>query len=184
MSPNPKEIKLSNVLSIYSRTDLKGNITYCNSYFTEVSGYSEEELIGSPHNIIRHPDMPKVIFKLMWERLRQNKDILAVVKNRSKNGDYYWVTTLFETKYHPFEKRPEGYLAIRQAAPRKAVEAVIPLYKKLLQIEHRDGIRASEEYLLNYFKEKNTDYDSYMKELVEYKGIGAKFFDSMRKMFS
>ena len=181
---NQKEIKLSNILSIYSRTDLRGNITYCNSYFTEVSGYTEQELIGAPHNIIRHPDMPKVIFKLMWARLKENKDILAVVKNRAKNGDYYWVTTLFETKYHPFNKRAEGYLAIRKAAPKKAVEAVIPLYSKLAEIEATSGIKASEEYLLNYLREKDTDYDTYMKDLVEYKGLGAKFFDSIRKMFN
>ncbi len=182
--PDPKEIKLSDVLSIYSKTDLRGNITYCNSYFTEVSGYTQEELIGSPHNIIRHPDMPRVIFKLMWERLKQHKDILAVIKNRAKNGDYYWVTTLFEIKYYPFEKQAEGYLAIRKAAPRKAVEAVIPLYKKLIQIEHRDGIRASQEYLDNYFKEKNTDYDTYMKELVEDKGLTEKFFNTVKKIFT
>lgn len=181
---SPKEIKLSNIMSIYSRTDLRGNINYVNSYFTEVSGYTEEELIGSPHNIIRHPDMPKVIFKLMWERLKQNKDILAVVKNRAKNGDYYWVTTLFETKYHPFDKRPEGYLAIRRAAPKKAVEAIIPLYKKLVEIEAKDGITASEEYLLNFLRDKNMDYDTYVKELVEYKGLVVKFFNAMRKMFN
>ena len=179
----PKEIKLSNVLSIYSRTDLQGKINYVNSYFTEVSGYTESELLGAPHNIIRHPDMPKVIFKLMWERLRKNKDILALVKNRAKNGDYYWVTTLFETKYHPYNKRPEGYLAIRKAAPKKAVDAIVPLYTKLREIEDRDGLKASEEYLMNFLREKNMDYDTYVKDLVEYKGLGVKFFDGIRKMF-
>lgn len=178
------EIKLSNIKSILSRTDLKGNIQYCNNYFQEVCGYTEKELIGSPHNIIRHPDMPKVIFKLMWERIKQNENILALVKNRAKNGDYYWVTTLFETRYHPFDKRPEGYLAIRRAAPKKAVETIVPLYKKLVEIEEKEGIEGSEKYLLNYLREKNADYDTYMRDLVEYKGLVVKFFDSMRKMFN
>ncbi|MFT7859937.1 MAG: PAS domain-containing protein [Sulfurimonas sp.] len=178
------EIKLSEIKPILSRTDLKGNIQYCNKYFQEVSGYSEQELIGSPHNIIRHPDMPKVIFKLMWERLKQQRDILAVVKNRAKNGDHYWVTTLFETRHHPFTKQAEGYLALRKAAPKKAVEAITPLYQKLLEIEKRDGMSASEEYLLKFLREQNVDYDTYMKELVNYKGLIAKFFGTMRKMFS
>lgn len=183
-SGSPKEIKLSSFLSIFSKTDLYGNIKYINNYFTEVSGYTEEELIGSPHNIIRHPDMPKVIFKLMWERIKKEQNILALVKNRCKNGDYYWVTTLFETKYHPFNKTPEGFLAIRKAAPKKAVETIIPLYERLLIIEKEQGIEASEEHLLNFFRENNTDYDTYMQDLVEYKGLSVKFFDAVRKMFA
>lgn len=179
----PKEIELSDFLSIYSRTDLLGKITYVNNYFREVSGYTEEELIGSPHNIIRHPDMPKIIFKLMWERLKENKDILALVKNRAKNGDYYWVTTLFEIKYNPTTKNPSGYLAIRKAAPKKAVKTIIPLYEKLIEIENTYGVEASEKYFLGYIDEKGVDYDTFMKDLVNYKGLGAMFFDKMRKMF-
>ncbi|WP_304546243.1 PAS domain-containing protein [Sulfurimonas microaerophilic] len=181
---NSKEIKLSEIKPILSRTDLKGTIKYCNKYFQEISGYSEHELIGAPHNIIRHPDMPKVIFKLMWERLKQNQDILAVVKNLSKSGDYYWVTTLFETKYHPFTKAPEGYLALRKAAPKKAVETVIPLYKTLIEIEKNEGVAASEDYLYNFLREQNKDYDTFMRDLVNYKGLIAKFFEGMSKMFA
>jgi PAS domain S-box-containing protein len=180
---NPEEIKLSSLKSIYSKTDLNGTIKYVNDYFTEVSGYTQEELLGSQHNIIRHPDMPKVIFKLMWERIQKNEDILAVVKNRTKDGDYYWITTLFETKYHPFYKNPEGYAAIRRAAPKKAVEEMIPLYAKLVEYEKMDGIEASQEYLLKFLREKNMDYDTYMMELVEYKGVVVEFFNKMRKMF-
>lgn len=85
----PKQIKISDVQPIVSRTNLKGIIEYVNSYFCEVSGYTRSELEGAPHNIIRHPDMPKVVFKLMWERLRNKEDIFAIVKNRTKDGDYY-----------------------------------------------------------------------------------------------
>lgn len=177
------EIKLSDIKPLLSRTDLKGNIKYVNKYFQEVSGYDEHELIGSPHNIIRHPDMPKVIFKLMWERLKHQQDILTVVKNKAKNGDHYWVTTLFETKYHPFNKNAEGYLALRKAAPRSAIEAVTLLYKKLVEIEQTEGIDASEQYLFEFLREKDMDYDTYMNEIVNYKGLVAKFFNGMRKMF-
>jgi PAS domain S-box-containing protein len=182
-TPSAKQIELSNIRPILSRTDLKGKILSCNSYFTEISGYQESELVGSPHNIIRHPDMPKVIFQLMWERLKANKDILAIVKNKTKHGDYYWVTTLFETKYHPLTKEPEAYLAIRKAAPEKAVKEIEQLYKILLEIEKQDGIKASESYLINFLREKNMDYDAYAQDLVHFKGLLQKFFYSMRAMF-
>lgn len=178
-----QQIQLSSIKPILSRTDLKGNIKYCNTYFTEISGYSEGELLGSSHNIIRHPDMPKVIFKLMWERLKKNQDILALIKNRSKNGDYYWVTTSFETKYHPFDKTPEGYLALRRAAPQNVIKKIEPLYQKLLEIERADGITASEEYFLNHLRKQNKDYDTFIRELTQHKGLLATFFNSMRKMF-
>jgi PAS domain S-box-containing protein len=178
-----KQIKLSTIKSIISRTDLKGKIEYCNKYFTEISGYEERELIGSPHNIIRHPDMPKVIFKIMWDRLKKHEDILAVVKNRAKNGDYYWVTTLFETKYHPFDKKPEGYLALRKAVPEHAIKTIEPLYKKLLDIEKNEGIEASERYLLKFLRDQDKTYDEWIHEVVEYKGLVVQFFNAMRKMF-
>jgi len=178
-----KQIKLSSIKPILSRTDLKGNIKYCNQYFIEISGYTQAELLGSSHNIIRHPDMPKVIFKLMWERLKKNQNILAVVKNRAKNGDYYWVTTSFETKYHPFDKTPEGYLALRRAASQDVINRIEPIYKKLLEIEKADGIEASEQYLLNLLRQHNKDYDTFIHDLTEHKGVVATFFNSMRKMF-
>ncbi|WP_428738432.1 PAS domain S-box protein [Sulfurimonas sp.] len=184
MNPNDaQEIQLSDVKPIVSTTDLWGIIKYANKYFQKVSGYTEEELIGSPHNIIRHPDMPKVIFKLMWERIKKDKNILAIVKNRTKSGDYYWVTTLFETKYHPLTKNREGYLAIRKAAPRHAIEKIIPLYQKLLEIERHEGVEASEDYLIDFLVEQNMDYDTYVKDLVDNQGITTKFFNSIKKMF-
>ena len=179
-----KEIKLSNIKSILSRTDLKGKIEYVNSYFIEISGYTEMELVGSSHNIIRHPDMPKVIFKWMWERIKKNQDILALVKNRAKNGDYYWVTTLFETKYHPFDKKPEGYLAIRKAPSTRAIKEIEKLYAKLLEIEKTEGLQASENYFIEFLREKNLSYDAYIKDLTEHKGLALQFFNAMRKLIS
>ncbi len=178
-----KEIRLSNIKPILSRTDLNGKIKYVNPYFSEISGYAEEELINAPHNIIRHPDMPKVIFKLMWERLKKNQNILALIKNMTKDGNYYWVTTFFETKYNPYYKTPEAYLALRKAAPKNAVEEIIPLYEKLIAIESKDGIEASEEFLMNMLREKNMSYDEYIKNLVHYNGLLVKFFNGVKKLF-
>jgi PAS domain S-box-containing protein len=87
-TPIDEEIKLDPKKYIISSTDAKGLITDVNDYFVEISGYSKDELIGKPHNIIRHPDMPKVVFKLMWEQLKSGHDILALVKNLAKDGRY------------------------------------------------------------------------------------------------
>ena len=76
---------------LISTTDLKGNITYANQEFCDVAGYSQEELLGQPHNIVRHPDLPAAAFADLWQNLNQDKPWIGMVKNRCKNGDYYWV---------------------------------------------------------------------------------------------
>ena len=85
------ELKFSEEELIVSKTDTKGRVTYGNELFLKLSGYEENHILGAPHNIIRHPEMPKIIFKLLWNTLKTGKEIYAYVLNRSKNGDYYWV---------------------------------------------------------------------------------------------
>ena len=131
------EIKLDPKRYIVSKTDKFGVITYANQYFAKICGYDIDELIGLPHNIIRHPDMPKVIFKLMWERIQSNKNIVAVIKNLAKDGKYYWVITDFETKLDPNTKLPIQYTAYRKAAPKEAVDKISVLYEELLEEEKR-----------------------------------------------
>jgi PAS domain S-box-containing protein len=76
---------------IISRTNLKGEITYANEIFADISGYSVEELIGKPHNIVRHPDMPKIVFKEMWQAIKEFKKWTGCIKNLRKDGGFYWV---------------------------------------------------------------------------------------------
>jgi len=182
--PKDNEIKLSKKRYIVSKTDPKGIIEYGNDYFVEISGYSEAELIGQPHSIIRHPDMPKIVFKMMWDRIKKNENIMAVVKNLAKDGSYYWVVTEFEAKVDPITNEIISYTAFRKAAPPKVVEAIIPVYAKLLEIEAKGGMEASEKYLRGFFEEKNTSYDEFINELVENKGIFKLFFTAMKKIFS
>ena len=85
-TPLDVEIELDSKRYIVSETDETGKITFANDYFMEVSGYSQEELIGKPHSIVRHPDMPKVVFKLLWQTISAGKNINAVVKNLAKDG--------------------------------------------------------------------------------------------------
>ena len=182
--PINKQIKLNKYKYIMSRTDTRGFIQYANDYFTEISGYTTSELIGANHNIIRHPDMPAVIFKLMWERLKNGQQIHAVVKNLSKSGEYYWVTTKFDIKRHPFDNKIVGYLAYRQAASPKTVKAISEFYDKLLSIEETNGMEASEKYLRGYLEEKGVTYDTFIDDIIDNNSVMKMFFKAMSKFFS
>lgn len=166
-----------------SRTDTKGIIEFGNDYFYEISGYSANELMGQPHNVIRHPDMPRVIFKLMWDRLKQGKNIFAVVKNLAKDGRYYWVTTKFEIKKHPVDNSIVGYMAFRQAAKPAAVAQMSKLYAELVGIEKTGGMEASEKYLIGYLDSKRLTYDEFIDDVIGNKGAFKLFFTAMAKLF-
>jgi PAS domain S-box-containing protein len=180
--PTGNEIKLDSKRFIVSKTDTAGKILYGNEYFTEVSGYQEEELIGKPHNILRHPDMPKAIFYLMWAYLKSGKNIMAVVKNLAKNGDHYWVMTDFDIK-HDRSGKVRHYIAFRQAAPKYVVKEIEPLYARLLEIEKEYGMEASVEYLNDYLNMKGMNYDRFIEELAKPRGLSAILFDKMKKLF-
>ena len=93
------ETEVPEVDLIISRTDLKGNITYANETFAEISGYEVEELIGKPHNIVRHPDMPISVFAELWERIQNKKQWTGVVKNMRKDSGFYWVRAIVSGVY-------------------------------------------------------------------------------------
>jgi len=181
--PTGKEIKLSTKEFIVSKTDPKGIIVYGNDYFTKVSGYKETELIGSPHNILRHPDMPKAVFFLLWEHIQNGHNISAVVKNMAKNGDHYWVVTDFEIRRNSITKEVSQYVAFRQAVPKRVVEEIEPLYAKMLEIEKVHGMDASVEYLNSFLEEKRMNYNQYVEQLAKPRGLAAVLFGKMKKMF-
>ncbi len=166
-SPTPvdREVKLHEDTILISITDKKGVIEYCNEDFVTSSGYEEFELVGAGHNIVRHPDMPRIIFKMMWERLQEGKNMIAVVKNMAKSGKYYWVVTDFTVKKDAKDE-VLSYKGIRRLAPKKAIEEVIPLYKKLKDIEDVKGMEASLKFLNGFLDTKELDYDHYIESLV------------------
>ena len=166
-TPIDEEIKLDTKHYIVSETDAKGKITYANDYFMEISGYTKEELMGQPHSIIRHPDMPKIVFKLLWETLKQGKNINTVVKNLAKDGRYYWIFTEFEIRRDKESDKIIGYHASRKTISKHVVEIIADLYKKLLEIEKNEGVEQSEEYLILFLKEKGDDvnFTNIMEEI-------------------
>lgn len=114
---------------LISTTNLKGVITECNDDFVRVSGFSRDELLGQPHNIIRHPDMPAAVFAGMWEYLRAGRAWMGIVKNRSKNGDHYWVSAYVTPVFE--EGRMVGYESVRVPASRDQVRRAETLYARL-----------------------------------------------------
>lgn len=186
ISPTPidEQIALDKYKYILSRTDDKGVIQFGNDYFYEISGYNSQEMIGQPHSMIRHPDMPKVIFKLMWDRLKQGKNIFAVVKNLAKDGRYYWVTTKFEIKKNPMDNSITGYMAYRQAAKPQAVSTMSKLYEELLEIEKSSGIEAAEKYFIGYLESKRMTYDEFIDGVIGNNGVFKLFFKAMEKLFN
>lgn len=179
-----REIKLNNKKHIISKTDSKGIIEYGNEYFVEISGYSEAELVGSPHNILRHPDMPKLIFYMMWERIKKGDSITALVKNRAKDGRFYWVVTEFESKKDPINGDIISHVAYRRAAPEEAVKAIQPIYVRLLEIEKKSGMAASAKYLQGYLESKNLNYDVFISDIIGSSALMKLFFTTMKKIFS
>jgi aerotaxis receptor len=123
------EYQLSDTQSIVSTTDLQGNITYANPYFIEVSGYAEEELIGAPQNILRHPDMPVEAFADLWATVKRGLTWTGMVKNRCANGDFYWVmanvTPVLENG------QPVGYMSVRIKPSREQINEATTLYKMM-----------------------------------------------------
>jgi PAS domain S-box-containing protein len=166
-TPRDEEIPLDPKRYIVSETDAKGKITYVNDYFMEVSGYSEDELIGKPHSIVRHPDMPKVVFKLLWETIQQGKNINAVIKNLAKDGRYYWIFTEFEIRKNTDTGEIIGYHASRKTISKHVIEIIADLYAKLLEIEKTEGVDASEKYLISFLKDKgdNIEFADIMEEI-------------------
>jgi aerotaxis receptor len=121
-----QEYVLLDGLSIVSKTDTKGRITYVNPYFIEVSGFAEEELLGAPHNLVRHPDMPQAAFADLWETLQQGMSWTGLVKNRRKNGDFYWVVA----NVTPVREGSQtvDYMSVRTKPTHQQIEAAEQAY--------------------------------------------------------
>lgn len=146
---------------IISKTNLQGKITYGNALFIQISGYDEEELIDQPHNILRHPDMPSLIFKLLWNRIKSGEEIFAYVKNKTKQNDYYWVLAHITPSLDE-SGNIIGYHSVRRKPHKKALDIIIPLYSQLLSAERSGGVSASEAKLSSLLLDKGVDYDKFI----------------------
>jgi len=151
---------------IVSKTDLKGVITYANETFLHIAGYTEEEVLGKPHSLIRHPDMPHCVFDLMRSTIKQGEEIFAYVKNMCKNGDYYWVFAHVTPTFND-AKQICGYHSNRRAPERSHVKLFEEIYAELRSEErrHQDwrkGMEAASQLLMRKLSDRNMAYDEFV----------------------
>jgi PAS domain S-box-containing protein len=163
------EVFFDNDEIIVSKTDLQGRLTYTNNVFLRLAGYTENEALGQPHNLIRHPEMPRCVFKMLWSTLESGKEIFAYVVNRSRNGDHYWVLAHVTPSYDASGKII-GYHSNRRVPDRATVnDKIIPLYKTLLAEEakpdRKAGLEASCAMFSNILAEADVGYDEFVATL-------------------
>ncbi len=143
ITPVDKEILMQDDDLIVSKTDTQGRITYCNRNFIKISGYSETELLGKQHNIVRHPDMPRTVFSLLWETIKNEQEFFGYVKNMTKEGYYYWVFAHVTPSYKAssFKSNEEliGYFSIRRKPSQDKLKAVQNIYREILAKEQQSG---------------------------------------------
>ena len=164
IAPNNNEKQLSADEFIVSKTDSKGRIIYGNKIFIKISGYTESELLGKPHSILRHPEMPKIIFKYLWDRVKEKKEIFAYVKNMCTDGSYYWVLANVTVTLDKNENVVDLH-SVRRKPSAKSMQVIPDLYKQLLAAEQSGGMEASEKLLNTILNEKGESYDDFVFNL-------------------
>ena len=166
-TPTDVEREVTAVDMIVSKANEAGDITYANPIFFKISGYTQGELLDQPHSILRHPDMPKAIFKYLWDNLKAGKDVNAYVKNLCKDGSYYWVLANVRVA-----KNPDGsfrnYVSTRRNVKPETKEKIAALYARMLEAEKSDGVEASEKVLMDFLAENGVQpegFNAFMQEL-------------------
>jgi PAS domain S-box-containing protein len=168
ITPTRQEHLLREHDFIVSKTDLHGRITYCNEVFIEYSGYSEAELLGAQHNIIRHPDMPRGVFQVLWDTIKAGRECYAYVKNLTKDGGYYWVFANITPDLDD-QGQPAGYFSVRRKPRPEAVRAIEGIYSAMLEEERkagsRDAVAASTTWLIKTLMDREDTYERFVLSL-------------------
>lgn len=167
VAPTGRESILGLEEIIVSKTDLTGRITYANDVFLRVAHLTEAEAIGAPHSIVRHPDMPRAVFKLLWDRLEAGHEVFAYVLNMAKNGDHYWVFA-HVTPSRDATGKASGYHSNRRKPDAAQIAAITPIYRALRDVETRtadrkDGLIRANALLADTLKGK--PYDEFVFSL-------------------
>lgn len=166
-----KEVFFDEDEIIVSKTDLKGRITYGNRVFFKIAGYEEEDCLGQPHSMIRHPEMPRCVFKLLWDTVERGDEIFAYVVNRAKNGDHYWVLA-HVTPSLGQNGAVIGYHSNRRVPDRAVLTGKIqPLYRQLLEIEAGEsngkvGMNKAAGILADILKQNGVTYEEFVWSLA------------------
>ena len=166
ITPTGNEIFFPDNEFIVSKTDLKGKITYTNMLFEQMSGYTRDELLGQPHNLIRHPDMPHCIFKLFWDTLQHKQEIFAYVMNMHKSGDHYWVLAHVVPTFDLMGNHV-GYHSSRRSPNKQIVQKMHSYYQELASIERshsnlKQGTQAALDSFVDVLNQEKVSYGEYI----------------------
>jgi PAS domain S-box-containing protein len=167
-TPIDKEVIIYKAKPIMVKTNVNGIIEYANEYFTELSEYEEFDLVGENIDMIRHPDMPKIIFNLIWEKLLKKQNTIAILKNITKSGSYYWLQAKFDFKVNETSREIQSIYAYYSLPSRKAISELDDLYKKLNGIEMHAGNTVCENYFFGLLEEQDLDYESLIETYYQY----------------
>lgn len=156
---------------IVSKTDLKGRITYANDVFAKVSGYQPQELLGQPHNIVRHPDTPAGLFKILWDHLKRGDEIFAYLNNLASNGDHYWVLAHVSPTVNS-AGTITGYHSNRRLPEPGAIATITQVYSRMRAAErgmHRttDAAQAGADVLVQELSERGQTYSEFIWDLID-----------------
>lgn len=155
---------------IVSKTDRKGVITYANETFLTISRYSLDEVVGQPHNVIRHPRMPRGLFSLLWGSITTGEEVFAYIDNLAADGANYWVLAHVTASYNQ-AGQIIGFHSNRRKPERRHIDAIRPLYDRMLQAEERQGsaieaARAGLAVLLGHLDDAGATYDQFIWGLI------------------
>ncbi len=178
-----KEVKFSKKKFIVSKTDIEGKITFVNQNFCDVSGYSADELVGVQHNVLRHPDMPKAIFYMIWGSLHAGMETSAVIKNLAKSGKYFWLITDFSMQ-RDTQGNLQTFSSFNRIAPDHIVEVIEELYREMILAEKKGGIEGSLNYLNEFLAQKEMNYNDFLEDLIEPKGVLNILINSFKKILN
>lgn len=173
--PNNHEKKMADEDFIVSKTDPSGRITYANRIFMEIAGYTEDQLLGVQHNLIRHPDMPRGVFRFMWSTLKSGDEFFGFAKNLCADGSFYWVFANITPDYDK-EGALQGYYSVRRNPPRSALEVIEPIYKEMLAIEKQCSVKEAPDkslaYLVDLVKQSGaSSYNKLVMDLYKPRGV-------------
>ena len=165
VQPTLNELVMRDDDFIVSKTDIKGRLTYGNKIFVEFSGFSQAELLNKQHNVVRHPDMPRAVFHLLWTTIQAGKEFNGYVKNMSKDGSFYWVFANVTPSYDN-NKKIIGYYSVRRKPTKEALAIIEPLYKDMLAAEKsaasKNAIEASTAVLMAKVEQHGGNYDQFV----------------------
>lgn len=171
ITPGNMEILMREQDFIVTKTDKSGKITYANPIFIEFSGFSETELIGQQHNIVRHPDMPRAVFDLLWKTVKSGEEFFGYVKNISKNGSFYWVNATVTPSFGTGASAQDiiGFFSVRRKPETAKLSLIKDLYRNMLAAEQRAGqreaIAAGAEVLHEVLKSSEKTYQEFILTL-------------------